>query len=54
MNPPQEKRVKEISERDLSDEVKLLEQDAKGRGINIGDSQLAIIETVPLHNEGKD
>lgn len=54
MNPPQEKRAKEISERDLRDEVKLLEQDAKGRGINIGDSQLAIIETVPLHNENKD
>jgi len=55
MNPPQEKRVKEISEKDLRQEAKLLEQDAKGRGINIGDSRLAIIETVPLHKkEDKD
>lgn len=49
MNPPQERRAKEISIGDLKQSMKLLEQDAKGKGINVGEPDLALIETVPLY-----
>lgn len=49
MNPPQERRAKEIPIGELRQNMEALEQDAKGKGINVGEPQVALIETVPLY-----
>lgn len=49
MNPPQERRAKEIPVGELKQSMETLEQDAKGKGINVGEPQVALIETVPLY-----
>lgn len=54
INPPQEKRVKRISEKEMREDIKLLEQDAMGKGINVGEIKMDVIETVPLYTKSNE
>lgn len=51
LNPPQEKRTKQISIKDLEKETGKLDQEAQGRGINVNADNLATtINDLPLYN----
>jgi hypothetical protein len=52
LNPPQEKRTKQISIKELEKETGKLDQEAQGRGINVhADNLAATINGLPLYKK---
>jgi len=52
LNPPQEKRVKNIPVGDIEKDTKKVQREAEGRGVNIDPEAVSKkIDDTPLHKE---